>query len=302
MAEPIAAPIPNPQTNRPIAGIAWMFVSGICFIAVTAAVKHGAQNLPAAQSAFLRYIFGILFLIPMIGPMRRAGLNRRQLGVFTVRGIAHTIAVTLWFYAMTRITMAEVTAMNYMTPIYITLGAALFLGEKVALRRFIAIAFAFIGALIILRPGMREISDGHLAMIATAVFFGVSYLSAKLMADELPASVVVGMLTVTVTIGLFPLALIYWQTPTVEELFWIFIVAVFATLGHYTMTVALASAPVSVTQPVVFLQLVWSTALGALFFSEPADFWVILGGTLIIASATFIAIREAMLKRREAHL
>ena len=77
-----------------------------------------------------------------------------------------------------------------------------------------------------------------------------------------------------------------------------FVVACIATAGHYTMTLAFANAPVSVTQPVVFLQLVWSVTVGALFFGEPADTWVILGGAVIIAATTFIAIREAMLKRR----
>ncbi|WP_413720406.1 DMT family transporter [Silicimonas sp. MF1-12-2] len=297
MAEIPATPQPTPN-NRPIAGALWMLATGFSFVAVTAIVKHGAQDLPAAQSAFLRYVLGLVFLLPMIGPMRRARLTPRQLRLFTMRGAAHTIGVILWFYAMTRITIAEVTAMNYMTPIYITLGAAVFLGERLAVRRIIAILLAFAGALIILRPGIREITDGHIGMIGTAIFFAVSYLTAKRMADEVNALVVVGMLSITVTIGLAPFAFAVWRTPTPEELFWMFLVALFATLGHYTMTRAFAVAPVTVTQPITFLQLLWSVLLGALFFGEPADIWVILGGTVILGSATFITIREAMLKRR----
>lgn len=298
MAEIPPPPSAPEPVNRPIAGALWMLATGFSFVAVTAIVKHGAQDLPAAESAFLRYVLGLAFLIPMIGPMRQARLTPRQLRLFAMRGAAHSIGVILWFYAMTRITIAEVTAMNYMTPIYITLGAALFLGERLAVRRIVAILLAFIGALIILRPGIREVGDGHLAMLFTAVFFAVSYLTAKRMADEVNALVVVGMLSVTVTIGLAPFAFAVWRTPTPEELFWMFLVAVFATLGHYTMTRAFAAAPVTVTQPITFLQLLWSVILGALFFSEPADFWVILGGTVILGSATFITIREAMLRRR----
>ena len=118
---------------------------------------------------------------------------------------------------------------------------------------------------------MREVSDGHVAMIGTAVFFAVSYLTAKRMADEVSALVVVGMLSVTVTIGLAPFAFAVWRIPTPEELFWMFLVALFATLGHYTMTRAFAAAPVTVTQPITFLQLVWSVLLGAIFFAEPVD-------------------------------
>ena len=297
MAELPAPPAPAPN-NRPLAGAFWMLITGLSFVAVTAIVKHVAQDLPAPESAFLRYVLGLVFIVPMFRAMRRARLTRRQLRLFALRGGAHTIGVMLWFYAMTRITIAEVTAMNYMTPIYITLGAALFLGERLALRRIAAILFAFLGALIILRPGIREVSDGHLGMIATAVFFAVSYLTAKRMADEVSAMAVVGMLSITVTIGLFPFAIAVWRTPTPEEIFWMFLVAVFATLGHYTMTRAFAAAPVTVTQPITFLQLLWSVLVGAFLFGEPADVWVVIGGTVIVGSATFITIREAMLRRR----
>ena len=283
--------------GNPLAGIGWMVLTGLLFVAVTAVVKHGAQDLPAPQSAFMRYAIGLVFVLPMIKAMREAHLTNRQLKLFCIRGLAHTFGVMLWFYAMTRITIAEVTAMNYLTPVYVTLGAALFLGERVALRRLIAVALAFVGALIVLRPGMRELSDGHIAMIGTALVFSVSYLTAKMMSDEVPASVVVAMLSITVTIGLAPFAFAVWQPPTAAEVGWMAVIAVLATAGHYTMTLAFAAAPVSVTQPVTFLQLIWSVAIGVLLFGEPIDAWVILGGSVIIASTTFIAIREAMLRR-----
>lgn len=277
-----------------------MLLTGVLFVGVTATVKAGAADLPAAMSAFLRYVLGLVFLMPMLGILTRLKLTKQQLRLFGLRGLAHTIGVCCWFYAMTRITIAEVTAMNYMTPIYVTLAAALFLGERLAARRLLAVGVAFIGALVILRPGLRELSDGHLAMIFAALFLAASYLTAKRMADELPASIVVAMLSITVTIGLLPLALLVWRWPTWEETAWMFAVAVFATAGHYTMTRAFAAAPVNVTQPVVFTQLVWSVLVGYLWFGEELDIWVILGGVLIVAAATFIAIREAMLKRQAA--
>ena len=301
MAEfPAASPTGTKTTENPLAGILWMLVTGLFFVAVTASVKQGAAQLPAAMSAFLRYVFGLAFLLPMLGTLRNLKLSERQLKLFGIRGAAHTIGVCCWFFAMTKITIAEVTAMNHMTPIYVSLAAAVFLGEKLALRRILAVVAAFIGALIILRPGVRELTDGHVAMIFSAMFFAVSYLTAKRMADELPASIVVAMLSVTVTIGLFPLALAVWQWPTGAETLWMLLVAVFATAGHYTMTRAFAAAPVSVTQPMTFTQLVWSVLLGYFIFSEAIDIWVILGGVLIIVAASFIAIREAMLKRASA--
>ncbi|SHF80962.1 EamA-like transporter family protein [Litoreibacter ascidiaceicola] len=283
--------------NRPVAGVIWMLVTGVMFVAVTAIVKYVGSELPAAEAAFLRYLLGLVFLIPMIGPIRRAKLTPRALKLFGFRGVVHTLGVTLWFYAMTQISIAEVTAMNYLAPVYVTIGAAFFLGEKLALRRILAVVAALVGAMVILRPGFRELSPGHFAMLITAVMFAGSYLTAKVMADEVSPAVVVGMLSITVTIGLAPLAAMVWVTPTLEQLGWMFLLACFATAGHYSMTLAFQAAPVTVTQPVTFLQLFWAVLLGALVFDEAIDGWVIFGGLIILAAVSFITWREAMLKR-----
>ncbi|WP_411890199.1 DMT family transporter [Yoonia sp. SDW83-1] len=283
--------------SHPLKGIFWMVVTGFNFVAVTAIVKHVGDDLPAAQAAFLRYILGLVFLIPMIRPILAARLTPRQLRLFGLRGLVHTVAVILWFFAMTRIPIAEVTAMNYLSPIYITLGAALFLGEKLPPRRLAAVIVALIGALIILRPGVKVIDPGHIAMLGTAIGFAAGYLIAKQLSGEVSAVVVVGMLSITVTIGLAPFALAVWVTPTLGQLGWMFLVACFATAGHYTMTLAFAAAPLTVTQPVTFLQLVWAVLLGYLAFGEAVDAWVILGGAIIMAAVSFITWREALARR-----
>lgn len=284
--------------SRPVTGIFWMLVTGFCFIAVTALVKYMGPRLPAAEAAFLRYAMGLVFVLPVLGVMRAERITRKQYALFATRGICHAGGVILWFFAMTRIPIAEVTAMNYLAPIYVSIGAAIFLGERLAARRIIAVILGLLGAVIILRPGFRELSGGHIAMLFAAVVFAGSYLLAKVLADQTKPAVVVTMLSIFVTLGLAPLAIPVWITPTAQELGLLAAVAVFATAGHFTMTLAFAAAPVTVTQPVTFLQLVWATALGALAFSEPVDIWVILGGFVILSSVTFITWREAVLKRQ----
>lgn len=284
-------------SDGPLAGVFWMLVTGACFVAVTAIVKHIGSSVPAAEAAFLRYALGLVFLLPMLRAFR-APFSKRGLTLFGLRGAVHTLGVALWFYAMTKLPLAEVTAMNYLSPVYVTIGAALFLGETLALRRILAVGAALCGALIILRPGFREISPGHIAMLGTALFFAASYLIAKRMTAEASPAVVVGMLSITVTIGLAPFAWAVWITPTLMQVGWLFLVACFATAGHFTMTMAFRAAPVTVTQPVTFLQLVWAVLLGALVFDEPVDGWVVLGGAVIMASVSFITWREHMLKRR----
>ena len=275
-----------------------MFVTGLCFVAVTALVKHMGSRVPPAEAAFLRYLLGLVFLLPMLKDLREAHLTPRQWKLFGMRGMFHAGAVILWFYAMTRIPIAEVTAMNYLSPVYVTIGAAISLGEKLAMRRIVAILIALFGAAIILRPGFREVSSGHLAMLVTAIVFAGSYLTAKIMAGEVKPTVVVAMLSIFVPIGLAPFAIAVWVTPSLNDLMLLFCVASFATAGHYTMTLAFAAAPVTVTQPITFLQLVWAVLLGAIVFGEPVDIWVVFGGVVILASVTFITWREAVMKRR----
>ncbi len=276
-----------------------MFAAGLAFVVMTALVKSLGSTMDPIQAAFLRYVLGLVFLLPALRSILATRLSKRDLSLFGLRGVIHGVAVMLWFYAMTRIPLAEVTAMNYMTPVYVTLGAALFLGEKLAFRRLAAILVALIGVLIILRPGFREVSSGHLAMLGTALTLGGSYLLAKLLVRDIPPSVVVAHLSIWVTLALIPFAIAVWSPPTLRDIGVLFLVASFATAGHYFMTLALQAAPVAVTQPVTFLQLIWATIVGALVFHEGVDIWVVAGGTLILTAVSFISWREAMLNKRD---
>ena len=285
------------MAQRPLIGVFWMVVTGFFFVGVAGVVKHLGGRVPAAEAAFLRYVLGLIFLIPMIAPMRREGLTRWAAGMFALRGLVHSLGVITWFFAMGILPVAEVSAMGYLTPIGVTIGAALFLGERLALRRILAICVALVGVFVILRPGFREVNLAHLSMLGTAAMFASSYMLAKIMADRVSPTMVVGMLSITVTIGLAPFAAAVWVTPSMSDLAWLFLVAALATGGHYTMTMAFREAPMTVTQPVTFLQLVWATLVGLLIFGEPVDSFVILGGLMIIAAVSYITFREAQKKR-----
>ncbi len=278
-------------------GVFWMLAAGLCFVAMNALVKSLGTSMNPVQAAFIRYVLGLVFLLPAIRSILDTPLNRRNVTLFGLRGVVHGVAIILWFFAMTRIPLAEVTAMNYMTPIYVTVGAVLFLGEKLAFRRVAAIVVAMIGVLVILRPGFREVTAGHVAMLGAALALGGSYLLAKIMVRDIRPSAVVAHLSIWVTLFLTPFAIAVWEPPNMRDVGLLFVVASFATAGHYFMTLALQAAPVTATQPVSFLQLIWATLLGAVMFHEKVDVWVVSGGTLIVAAVSFMTWREAMLTR-----
>jgi drug/metabolite transporter (DMT)-like permease len=291
-------PIPGSSpVQNPVQGILWMLGSGLCFVGVTGVVRYLGTDLPAAQSAFLRFAWGALFLLPALIQLTRDGVARGVMQLHLLRGALHIAAVVCWFYAMARIPLAEVTAIGYLNPVLLTLGMAVFLGEKLAFPRLAAIAVALFGAMIVLRPGLREVSPGHLSQVAAACFFAGSYLFAKKLSGMVSAGQAVAVLSLIVTVGLAPVAWIVWVPVSLTQLAWLAIVAACATGGHYCMSRAFALAPVAVTQPVVFLQLVWATLLGWYVFDEAVDPFVILGGAVIVASVSYITWREAKLRK-----
>lgn len=289
----------SPRREAVAAGIAWMLLNTLFMVFVTGIVRYVGTELPSSQAVFIRYCFGLALLLPWFGYFLRHLPSRKSLTLYATRGIMHGISVSLWFYAMARIPIAEVTALGYVTPIFVTLGAVYFFGEKLHLRRAIAIGVGLFGALIILRPGFQELSTGQLAQLLAAPGFALSYLIAKrLSATESPI-VMVMMLTFMTVPVLAPGAILSWQTPSWSDVAWLALTAIFATASHYAVTRAIQAAPLSVTQPVVFLQLVWASILGIVVFDEPVDPFVIAGGGIVVAAITFISQREARRSRQQ---
>ncbi len=286
-----------PQQSN-LLGCLWMVAGGLLFVAVTVLVRHLGSDMPAVEAAFIRYLIGVIILIPMIWRMRWRGLRGTSLRLYLFRGIVHGAAVMLWFYAMARIPLAEVTAIGFSTPVFTALGAVLIFGEQIKARRMLAIAAGFIGTLIILRPGLQTIESGSLAQLVAAFCFAGSFLLAKQLTRSEASGDILVWLTVFCTLALLPGAIATWRAPTVVEVGWLALVAVFATAGHYALTRAIAHAPLTVTQPLSFLQLVWAILFGYLLFDEIPDVWVIGGGLIIIAAVSYLAHREALAARR----
>lgn len=289
----------NAQTRRDLTGIFWMLTTGLCFVGVNGTVRWLGQALPAAEAAFLRFAFGLIFLVPLLIPALRRGFSRPVWRLFALRGVLHVAAVILWFYAMARITVAEVTAIGFLNPIIVTLGAALLMGERISWRRGLAILVALVGALVVLRPGLRVLDPGHVSQIGASVCFGASYLVAKRLSERVAPAIVVAMMSLTVCIGLAPIAAWHWVPPSLSQCGMLALTALFATAGHYAMTRAFVAAPLTVTQPVVFLQLIWASLLGALVFAEPVDAWVLVGGGVMIAAISYITWRESRLRHAD---
>ena len=287
--------------NQSLVGIFWMVITTILFVAVTASVRFLDGEVPAPQAAFMRYLIGTLLLTPALISLIKVKPNRSLMKKFLLRGVVHSIGVTLWFYAMSVMPVAEVTAIGFLTYIFVSIGACLFLNEKLHKHRLTAIIISFIGALIILRPGFKEIGNGQIGMLIATIVFTLSYLIAKIVSKERSSAEIVAMLSLFTTIFLIPTAIYSWEPLSMKALVVLTFTAVIATLGHITMTKAIKSAPMVVTQPILFLQLVWASMVGLFIFDENFDPFVILGGTVIMICVCYVSYREHKLGKKITH-
>jgi drug/metabolite transporter (DMT)-like permease len=268
--------------------IFWMVVTTLLFAIVTGIVRYIGSDIPAPVAAFIRYIISTLFFIPLIVKMFILERNRSNRRVYWSRGLAHGIGVILWFFAMARIPVSEVTAIGYITPIFVSVAAFVFLKETFSISIIGALAICMIGMIIIIRPTTSGIAIGQLSMIVATLFFAASYILAKKLSSTESTLEILVALNFIVTLTLAPFAIAFWVTPSLQEVLFLGVVALFATAGHFTMTMALKLAPITITQPISYVQIVWASGIGFIFFGETVTLLFSIGASLIILSSLYV--------------
>ena len=288
---------PAIQQNNLLA-IFFMVLTGACMVAVMVNLRYLDESLPSVQVAFIRYLFGLAIIFPFA--LQELKLRNLKIPIIKhgIRGTLHGFGVVLWFYSVSQITLSQVTAISYLTPIFTTIGAIIVFKERLTKQRFLAILTAIIGAILILRPGLEVISVGKSAQLFSTLLLAASYLITKNLTKTEGTFLIVFMLNLFATLTLLPFALLIWISPSVIDLGLLLTIAILASFGHYFVTKAVALAPLSVTQPVIFLQLIWSTLIGLLIFGEPIDLLIIIGGGFIVLAITQIAYSEKKMQSK----
>lgn len=276
-------------------GILWVALSGVLFALLNVFTLIPAQHLNPYVMAFLRYFFGALFLVPIVF---RLGLYRslhtNRLGLHISRGAIHTAGMMLWFVALPLTTLAEITALGFTGPIFVTIGAALFLGEDVRLRRWIAVIVGFIGAMIIIRPGFSALHLGVICILLSTPIFSASNLMSKALASTDSANTIVIWQNIVIVICAAPFAIWFWQNPGWGDIVWFLLAGLAGTLGHICQQRGYQLADITLLQPIGFLSLIYNTVLGYLLFCQQPDVWTFVGAAVIFGSAMYISHREAV--------
>jgi drug/metabolite transporter (DMT)-like permease len=275
-------------------GLLWATASGVFFCLLNAVMRALTQELQPFQAQFLRYFFGLLVLLPVL---LRRGLGNympQRLGGHFSRGALHTVGLCLWFVALPRIPLADMTAIGFTTPLFIMLGAYLVFREPMRWERWAGTLVGFLGVLIVVGPQLSGGSGGyHLVMLASAPLFAASFLLTKSLTRTESAGVILVWQSITVSLLSLPLAIWQWQSLTGWQWAGFALCGLLGSAGHYCITRSFASADISATQSAKFLDLVWSALMGWLLFTEIPSESTVLGGVVICAATLWVARREA---------
>ncbi len=290
-----------PGTSDPIAGVIWTTIAMAMFAAL-AVFARAAMNagLHPFVVVFLRNLFAVAMLLPLLAWRGRGLLHSPQIGLYGWRVAISLFSMLAWFYALALIPVGEVMAIGFLAPLFGTLGAIFLLGERVRVRRWAALVVGFAGAMIILRPGVSPLGPGQACAVLSAVATGVTAVLIKqLTAKDDPDKIVFLTNVMLTPLSLVP-ALFVWHWPTWEMVPPLMGMALCAVLGHVALVRGYAATDASLAQTFEFSRLPFTVALAYVAFGETIDLWTWIGALIIFASAIYITRREAQLRRQRA--
>jgi drug/metabolite transporter (DMT)-like permease len=286
-----------PVASLPPRAIALMIASGLCFGVMAVLIRIASREMHPFQIAFFRSLFGALFALLLLLKRDSSGLHTDRIGFYVIRCAIGTLSMLASFWAIAHLPLAQAIALSYASPLFVTIGAVLFLGEVVRLRRWSAVVAGFIGVLVIVRPGTDGFAAASLVALFSAAMTGTVTISIKFLSRTDPPDTIV-LLTTLLWVPLsLPTALLVWQTPPADLWPWLVVIGVLGTAGQYCWTHALRLADASMLAPFTYLQLLVVALLAWLVFDERLDRYTALGALIVIGASLYIARREALLAR-----
>lgn len=219
-------------------------------------------------------------------------LQTNQRALQMTRGALAVGSSILFVFAIRYVSLVDAVAASFVAPFFLTIAGAIVLKEKVGIRRWSAVVVGFLGALIVIRPGMGVVHPAAMLVVIAAALYASRQVIGRLLADtdKTVTTVAYTAITATVVISL-PLAF-YWQQPdTMTQWMLLFSMAIVASLGEVLIIKALEVAEATVVAPMHYTLIVWGTIYGFLVFNQLPDYWTLVG-TLIIVSAGIYTLRR----------
>ena len=277
-----------------LTGMGWMVTVVVGMTIQSALVKWLGETLSSVQILWLRGAVGLFFVLPIF-TFRQVRFYSHGLKRHFLRALAGVLSMACWFYALTELPLAEATSYSFAMPLFLTVLAWAFLGEKLKWQTWLATAIGFGGVLIIMRPDAVTLGLAALAGLAAAFLHAVAAILIKTLASsESSLTLLLYFPVLAILVFLFP-AMSVWVSPTPTE--WIGLVGV-AALGVQTQWGFIQACRISdmtFLAPFDYSRLLFALVLGYLLFSELPDIWTLVGGGVVVGSTLYIVKRDHLL-------
>ena len=294
-----ARPTPSLMSSA-TAGALWMLGAAFLLGALSLMVRHIAADLHPFEIAFFRNFGQFAFMIPWAVLAGIECVRTRRVWAHVRRSCFGIGAMLSWFWVVTQMPIAEATAISFSSPLFTTVGAALFLREKVGPRRWVAAGVGFMGVMMVIRPGLHAVETPQLVALLSAVFIAGSMLSNKSLARTESPNAMVLWMGVFMSLFSLPPALAVWTWPTGWLWAWLAALGAVATFAHLAINRAFAASDASFIAPFGFAQIPFVALMGYGVFGESPDGWTVAGSLVIMASGVYTAHREAKVSRAVA--
>ncbi|SEP33629.1 Permease of the drug/metabolite transporter (DMT) superfamily [Rhodospirillales bacterium URHD0017] len=280
-----------------VQGALWLVAGGFIFTATSAMIRLLSTQIESVQTAFFRAVISVILLLPLIAAGRVKPWHSKRLAGHFWRTAMGTTSMVLGFYAVSMLPLADATAIAFSQPLFSVVVAALIAGEKVRWRRWSATIVGFVGVLVMVQPGQGSLQLGALVALANAATVALSILLVKRLSDSETPLMILTQFALFSTLLLAPPAIWVWRWPDLTG--WVLAVgiALFATIGQYFWVQAFKAGEMSAVAPFEYLRLPFAVFVGWLIWGEMPVIWTYVGAAIVIASALYIAHREAQLAR-----
>ena len=281
--------------------ISLMIISGLFFVLMHSAVKYLSKEVHIFEIAFFRCALVIFVLAPIIFQQGKKIFKTKQPKVQFLRITTNSVAMLCFFYGISTTPLAQLTTLGFTVPIFATILAVIFMKEKIRLRITTALIVGFIGTIIVMRPDI-SIELGALLIIFSSFLWSICLIFIKKLTQTDSAVTIslyfgIGMIPAT-----FALAFPVLEMIDLRQFIILIFIAITGTLAQTIMNSALEKGELALLLPFDFLRLIWSVLIGYALFSEEPTITLWLGGFLIIGSTSYIAWREATLKKVDEKL
>ncbi len=270
----------------------YMLAYSISYAALWACIRHLSSDIHPLVLVFFRTFFGMVVILPILFKVKFPAFSSGLYPLYILRGIFNITSVIGAFFAVSLIPLADAVAFSYAAPIFAAVLAVFILKEKIGKHRILAISLAFIGVMILVRPGFQDLNAGILAALGAALCFAATLICVKILTRHDSATIVSLMAFIVGMPISFIAALFYWQWPSGDQWFYIILMGILAATAHICLAKALSKADLSAIMPIDFSRIIFAAILGITLFGDLLNIWTFLGGGIILASAAYTAHRE----------